>query len=326
MKILFSYPWSLSSFMRRDLEMLREDHEVRAVGWKGLKTLPELRKGAKWANLGFSWFADRHAAWNVKLMKKQSKPSIVVVGGYDAANIPELEYGSFQDPSRKKHAIFCYQNATRLLTVDNNLKEKIITHTGLSGDNIFTVPNCFDTNFWTPGVRDTEPLIITVGTLGKTTIPIKGLDTLANAARKVTDMKFAVIGNDSDEHGVRFKQDAPPNMQFPGFMEPSELRGWYRRAHIYVQVSLSESFGCAMAEAMLCGCIPVGTEVGGIPTVMGDTGFYVPEKDPANLVKTITNALGSGNHEAPRTRIVENFPKARRLRELTLHIKAITQK
>jgi len=49
-----------------------------------------LFKGVLWADITFSWFADTHAFLAVLLSKLFRKKSIVVVGGYEVANVPEI--------------------------------------------------------------------------------------------------------------------------------------------------------------------------------------------------------------------------------------------
>jgi len=60
-KILFVRP-SKSSFIQRDLELLRKHFDVRVAHYQGkkrmLKFLIETLKGVLWADITFSWFAD----------------------------------------------------------------------------------------------------------------------------------------------------------------------------------------------------------------------------------------------------------------------------
>src|SRR5207244_85389 len=67
----------------------------------------------------------------------------------------------------------------------------------------------------------------------------------------------------------------------------------YRRAGVYVQVSEYEGLPSALGEAMACGCVPVGTRTAGIPTLMGDTGFYVDVGDVDGTANAIRAAYAS---------------------------------
>jgi len=65
---------------------------------------------------------------------------------------------------------------------------------------------------------------------------------------------------------------------------------------------------------MLCECVPVGTKHCGIPTAIGDTGFYVPYGDEKATATTIKKALKSAEDlgKKARERIVSHFPLKKR--------------
>ena len=46
----------------------------------------------------------------------------------------------------------------------------------------------------------------------------------------------------------------------------------YKRAKIYCQFSRSESFGVSIVEAINFGCIPIVTNVGGMPEIVENNG------------------------------------------------------
>ena len=90
---------------------------------------------------------------------------------------------------------------------------------------------------------------------------------------------------------------------------------WLEKASIYVQASRHEAFGLSMAEAMLCGCIPVVSTYGAIPEVAGDQGVYFKSLDEAALSNAIQEAIQSSqnrNRSRIRARIEENFPLNKR--------------
>ena len=77
---------------------------------------------------------------------------------------------------------------------------------------------------------------------------------------------------------------------------------------------------------MLCGCIPVGTRYCGIPTAIGDTGFYVPYGDEKSTAEAIRKALSSPEElgEKARERIEKMFPLEKREKKLKNIVKELT--
>ena len=55
--------------------------------------LPALVRAVARSDVVFGWFASWHTFWPVTLAWLMRKPSVVVIGGYDTANMPEIRYG-----------------------------------------------------------------------------------------------------------------------------------------------------------------------------------------------------------------------------------------
>jgi glycosyltransferase involved in cell wall biosynthesis len=70
----------------------------------------------------------------------------------------------------------------------------------------------------------------------------------------------------------------------------------------------------AVAEAMLCGCVPVVSARGALPEVVGTAGMVVPYGDAAAAADAIRGVLDAGEEQraAARRRIVDNFSLAQR--------------
>jgi glycosyltransferase involved in cell wall biosynthesis len=58
---------------------------------------------------------------------------------------------------------------------------------------------------------------------------------------------------------------------------------------------------------MACECVPVVTDRGAIPEVVGDAGIYVPYGDPEATAQGIRQALSSEKGGTARQRIEEMF-------------------
>jgi len=316
-KILYITPPPYRSFLKKDAELLKKYYKIRVIIFDKL-SLPlifKLFKGVLWADITFSWFADTHAFLAVLLSKLFRKKSIVVVGGYEVANVPEIGYGLLVSPKSARKVKYVLENADRVLTVDESLKKDAINNVGVSGKNIQTVPTGYDTNKWKPE-GEKEDLVIAVGGVKRTNVKRKGFETFVRAAKYLPNMKFVLIGPHLDSSIEYLKSIASSNVEFTGFVSDNELLKWYQRAKVYCQLSRYEGLPNALCEAMLCECVPVGTMYCGIPTAIGDTGFYVPYGDPRATAEAIKEALKSDKGKEARERIKRMFPLERREREL----------
>jgi glycosyltransferase involved in cell wall biosynthesis len=328
-KILFVRQFK-SSFIQKDLEVLRKHFDVKIVDFvlrrKNLKNIPMMMlsmiKGALWTDVTFSWFAERPAYVAVLLSKIFRKKSIVVVGGYEVAKVPEIEYGALLNPRSARRVKYVLENADRVLTVGDSLKKDAIKNLGVDGKNIQTVPTGYDYEKFKPaGEKEILVISISVGDNWRR-VRLKGLDTFVKSAKFLSDVKFLVIGIQGD--ALKKLQDiAPSNIEFIGYLSQEELIPYYQKAKVYCQLSMREGLPNALCEAMLCECVPVGTDVQGVRTAIGDTGFYVAYGDEKATAEAIKDALNSDKGKEARERIKNRFPIERREKELIQIIRRI---
>ena len=151
----------------------------------------------------------------------------------------------------------------------------------------------------------------------KDRILIKGIDLLFQVAEEMSDISFQILGV---EENLLSRNDfvVPKNVIVSPSMSQEKLLNYYQRSAVYCQLSRVESFGIATAEAMLCGCVPVVTDVGGLPEVIGDSGLLVSPDKPETFASTLREALASSASmgKNARERIVSNFPLQNRQAEL----------
>ena len=321
-KILFVRPL-ISSFIQNDLELLRNHFDVRVVDFvlsrKNLKgtlaTVFGMVKGVIWADLTFSWFAGTHAFFVVLLSKIFRKKAIVVVGGFEVAKVPEIGYGAMLNPRSARRVKFVLENADKVLTVDYSLKKDAIKNLGVNGKNIQTVPTGYDYEKFKPkGEKGNIAVTTSVGdNWGR--VRLKGLDTFVKSAKFLPDVKFLVIGIQGD--ALKKLQDiAPSNIEFIGYLSQDELIPYYQKAKVYCQLSMREGLPNALCEAMLCECSPIGADVQGVRTAIGDTGFYVPYGDAEATAEAIKKILNFDKGKEARERIKRMFPVEKREKEL----------
>jgi D-inositol-3-phosphate glycosyltransferase len=97
-----------------------------------------------------------------------------------------------------------------------------------------------------------------------------------------------------DELGVRAQvQFVPP--------QPHHiLSTYYRSADVVLVPSRSESFGLVALEASACGVPVVASGVGGLLTLVdhGETGYLVPDRDPAMFAHYVREIVDHPSHAA----------------------------
>lgn len=273
-----------------------------------IQTNFKMISGILWADLTFSWFADYHAYMAVKLSKLFNKRSIVIVGGYEVANLPDINYGLLVNPVSADMVKYIITNADMVLPDDEGLKINAIENLEISGANIQAVPIGFDYEILKPNGKK-EDLVFTV-CLGETwdRVQLKGVDTFVEASKFIPNIKFVVNGVTGDAL-KKLKKIAPDNVEFTGPVSPDELLSLYQKSKVYCQLSMREGLPNAICEAMLCECVPVGTDVQGVRTAIGDTGFYVNYGDVKATSEAIKKAFESNNGYNARERIKNQFPK-----------------
>ena len=338
-RVLFVAP-APSSFVRDDLELLAERYDVApfffGVG-KGGALARGLTRQARWlsghrADLVFGWFADYHLALPVAWARRRGVPVAVAIGGYDAACIPALGYGVFCSRWRAPIARRVLRGASLLLPVaaalvdsDNAFagagRQGVRAHVPHLATPTAVVPTGYDAAAWPAGPAARRARVVTAALVSsERTARIKGLDLLADAARRLPGVAFDVVGV-SPEMAARLV--VPPNVTLLPPVARDELAEAYAAASVVLHVSRTEGLPNALCEAMLCGCVPAVSRVGGMPEVVGATGEIVDVPDPAIIAAAVGRALSRTDRDAPRERIASQFSRERRRRALFERLDAL---
>jgi glycosyltransferase involved in cell wall biosynthesis len=243
--------------------------------------------------------------------------SVIHVGGFDVATVPEIGYGRLLHTTRERGLVrFALNWATRVHASSNHLKQEAL---GIaSSAKIRVVYPAIDTNMYCFSRHSKENLVITAATVGERFYKRKGLETFARCSQFLPETRFVVIGPVADMETLEYLQElGGENLRFTEMkVSKEELVTWYQKAKVYVQASAHEGFGVAMAEAMACQCVPVATQRGALPEVVGDTGFYTAYGNVEETVEAISQALVSDKGVYARQRVVENFTLAQREKKL----------
>ena len=269
----------------------------------------------------------------LQFIEKHGRPDVIqahssIWAGVAAASVKKqtgIPYvltehrGRFVNPNPQAAAFFrswhqpligeAFANASKIVVVSDALKEKIAGIAGVAEDDILTIPNLTDTDFFHPRPGSRPPGTFTFFSLAHL-VPEKGMHTLISAAGMLQQQKLdfqVIIGGDGTE-GASLKKavrDASLNevIRFTGRLSREKVREWLHQAHAFVLPSHFEAFGVVLIEAMACGLPAISTRSGGPQHIINDqTGILVDPGDPCALAKAMHNMI-DGNAGYDRARI-----------------------
>jgi glycosyltransferase involved in cell wall biosynthesis len=299
-----------ASFVAIDRAILAERFEVEDLYQPGRVPNPlKVMRGVLRCDLVFGWFASWHTFLPITLAWLMRKPSVLIMGGFDTANMPDIGYGHQQGGLRMHASRWIFRRATRLITNSSYSLTEIERNTPIPASRVTVihhgVPDPFGEE---PGAKEREAL--TVGAVDRGTLIQKGQLPFVQAARELPDVPFVLAGKWLDDAVEELRAAAPPSVEFTGWLSQGDLLARYRRAAVYVQASRHEGFGLAVAEAMLAGCVPVVVNATAMPEVVGDAGVLIDSQQPQEVAEGVRRALELGPEAARRARerILTSFP------------------
>ncbi len=231
------------------------------------------------------------------------KKHIIILHGTDSNIIPEINYGNLQRPLLKWFTKKSILNANLLIPVSKSLinnesdyyTERNINlglNKNISGlkTPIKVVHNGIDTSLFFISKKQREPfsfLTVALGLKNEKNLKLKGIDLILNWAEKNPNYKVTIIGS---KHIFNYNGNLK-NVKVIGKVSQSELLKYYNENKFYLQLSISESFGLSLCESMLCGCIPIVSNTGMMPEIIGNKGYILNKRDLTLLTKLIDSII-----------------------------------
>jgi len=226
----------------------------------------------------YCWFADYHTVLPALVARITRTRVVVVAGGYDVGYLPEIGYGARVRPLRWWCVRTTFRVATLVLPVSvyANRQLQMLTE-GKTAPHHVVYNGVLRDQFPENINNERDALAITVSQ-GDTIVEYirKGLPRFINVARMCPSISFVIVGPTGAALEQAQKDSANiPNISIvPGFVSlHGTIIPMFQRATVYCQFSIEETFGMAVVEAMLCGCIPVTTNGGALPEVTGTVGY-----------------------------------------------------
>ena len=332
-----------SSFVIKDIEILKEKYDV-------VDFFFDTSNKKKYLSLFFNQivfiisniinaqlvicqFAGHHSFLPILFSKIFFKKSIIVAGGTDCVSFPSIGYGNFNNKLLAKTTAFSFKSCHLILPVHQTLVE--YNYTYQSNDfkkqgykffipNIKTpyqvIYNGYDSQKWFCDTEKEKNSFVTIGAGldSRFGFNLKGIDLIFEIAPKFPQCTFYIIG------GLGIDKPTPSNIKLLDKIPNNELRLFLTKMQFYMQLSLSEGFPNALSEGMLCECVPLVSNVGGMPDIVLDCGYILKQKNINELYELMNTALNNFELDKlgkkARQRIVLNYTFENRKEKLLLAV------
>ncbi|KZT00660.1 glycosyltransferase family 4 protein [Laetiporus sulphureus 93-53] len=213
----------------------------------------------------------------------------------DAASI--LTNKLLEGALRNVDAVICVSHTGRENTV---LRARLVPHTA------YVIPNAIVADQFKPAGSMHPIDTVTIVVISRLAYR-KGIDLLVATAPRICayfpNVNF-VVGGDGpkliDILQMREKHMLQDRIEMLGPVRHSDVRNVLVRGSIFMNTSLTESFGIAILEAACAGLYVVSTRVGGVPEILPEDmiSFANPEED--DVVRAISEAIkivSAGRHD-----------------------------
>jgi glycosyltransferase involved in cell wall biosynthesis len=264
----------LKTFVKQEFELLQKDHNVTAfdlvIYASSFWQIPKFFIVAllDWKNVRNSdvvwiWVADYPAIPFILLAKIFKKRVLVTISRFEVFAAPEIGYGNQLYPLRGAASKWILRNANLTITMSNAYKN--IVNSLEPAVNVIVIHGWIDTSLCEEPLPEKSGVVTSVAKY-KVVHLVKNIPLFIEATK---GMDAKVIENVPHETLI------------------TELKS----AKVYCQLSYTDQFPLTLLEAMACGCIPVVSDSGGPPEIVGNVGFIVPYGDVEKTRDAIRLAL-----------------------------------
>jgi len=275
-------------------------------------------------DLYFSWWG-AGSILPLIFAKLTNKPIIVVAGGNEVLfykdSVTQKVAGYLDSAWYKKIAVrIVLKYADELIVVskfmEREIKQLTLRSVNLAYNSI-DVDKFYNTN-------NKRKYISSIFNFDQRVYSLKRGDVFLRAIPHVLKnypkQKFLIIGSDIEKHpNIKLLIDdlnIKHAVIFVTKISNNEISSWFNQSVVYVQISDTETFGVAVAEAMSTQTPVVVSKRGALPEIVGDCGEYVdhnnPESVSVGIIKMIKNESGYILGERSRDRIIKKFSYTQR--------------
>lgn len=284
-KILYICRKSIHHFKQLDYRFLSEKYDVTLFYFTyspitTIKLFMAIRKH----DLAFCWFGNIWSFLAVIFSKIWRKKTVIVAGGHDVANVPEIHYGLAQHKIMKHFTRFALTSADLVLPVSKTAENRLFNLA--KPKQSCMIYNAVDIHP-KPQMYSKKKQVLTVGMISRKSSLVKGHHTFINVARYLPEIPFILYGQNKDGTIDVLRKQAPENVRIIEHSTRDDLYDLYAESLIYGQFSYDESFGVTVAEAMAYGCTPVVCDSGALGEVIGNSGYKISGHNPEIIAEQL---------------------------------------
>jgi glycosyltransferase involved in cell wall biosynthesis len=331
MAILFFHTGD-SPFGSKDISIFKEIEETKVFCFSSKSKLGTpllfiqqklfILKNLFNTSIYISQFAGYHSFLPGIFARLTGKPHLIISGGTDCVSFPGIGYGNFYKTFLGLFTKWSFQLATYIAPKHESLwmyeysydknepaKQGIKAFVPKLKTAHTVITNGYDYEKWKPTNVDRLPksfITVSGGFQFPFQVALKGIDLILEVAPHFPDCTFKILGF-PEWKKLEIKSSnviiLPPTKN-------DDLIEVYSKHQYYLQLSMAEGFPNALCESMLCGCIPIVSDVFSMPEIIGDSGYVLKERNIDQLKSLILNALkdpSSIKSELARNRIKENY-------------------
>ena len=265
-------------------------------------------------DVAYAWFANVWAFFMTAFAKIWGVKTVIVTGGYDVANVPEIDYGLPRRKILRHFARFALKRADLTLPFSKSALGDLRRFVRPKRAEVLYCGCKVSAEEKPSGKRKNQ--VVTAGLIGRSSSRRKGHFEFLETARQLPDGSFLLVGKAKDETLGELKRKAPPNVEFTGFLDDDRYERVYMESKVYLQLSRHEGFGVSVVEAMLRGCTPVVSASGSLPEIVGSAGEVLESWDPRQIAETIRKVLEKPGPNREAIARAREFSLDRRAREL----------
>ena len=289
--ILFFHT-GISTFVNKDIQILNEILPVKDFSFAGkskfftpihfIKQAFFILKYAFSARLFVCQFAGYHSFLPAFFARFIGGKCLIISGGTDCHRFTGIGYGNFQKRLLSWFTKWSFKWCNHIAVKHESLWQSEYHYDSKEpqeqGIAVFIpdirtphseIANGYEANDWvsTDHIERIKHSFITVtgGLQYSFQKQLKGIDLILSVAPLFPESTFTILGVPENQQW----SNVPENVRMLPPANQELIKKEFLKHQFYLQLSMAEGFPNALCEAMLSGCIPIGSSVFSIPEIAG---------------------------------------------------------